>query len=155
MPFMNAKDTISATMAECFITIKSNRYQFLQLLDFESNLKINIAEVPILGKIMKGHKVTGATGEWSAKAQFNQSIFREVMLEYKNTGVFPYFDIQVTNEDPTSAVGKQTIILKECLFEGGVLSKFEAGGEFLDEELKGTFDDFEMPDKFSMLAGMQ
>ena len=66
-----------------------------------------------------------------------------------------YFDIQVTNEDPTSAVGRQTIILKNCLFEGGILAKFDADSEYLDEDLSGTFDDWEMPEKFSLLEGMQ
>jgi len=152
--YMNAKDAVSASLAKGFITIEGNRYEFIQLLDFESKFNVEVSEVPILGKIMKGHKVTGASGEWSGKAHFNQSIFREIMLKYKNTGEFPYFDIQVTNEDPASVVGRQTIILKECLFEGGVLAKFEAGGETLEEDISGTFDDFEMPEKFKVLEGM-
>ena len=36
-----------------------------------------------------------------------------MMLEYIKTGRDTYFDIQVINEDPTSSVGKQTVVLKK------------------------------------------
>lgn len=151
---MNAKDAISAPLAKAFMTIEGNRYEFIQLIEFKSKLKIKIGEVAILGKTMKGHKPTIATGEWSAKAYFNQSIFRKAMYNYKKTGIFPYFEIQVTNEDPSSAIGRQTVILKDCLIDGGVLAQLDANGDFLEEDLAGTYDDFEIPEKFSVLEGM-
>lgn len=152
---MNAKDAISGSLAKCFVTLEENRYEFMQMTNFEAKVNINISEVPILGKTMKGHKATSGSGEWSANLHYNQSIMRRLILDYKKTGVFPYFDIQVTNEDPTSEVGRQTVILKQCLFEGGILAKFDADAETLDEEIGGTFDDFEMPEEFTMLSGMQ
>lgn len=79
---------------------------------------------------------------------------RKMWLEYKNTGKLPTFDIQVTNEDPGASIGRQTIILKDCLSKGGVLAKFDTESEILDEELEGTFDDWEMPEQFSLLDGM-
>lgn len=78
-----------------------------------------------------------------------------MMLEYKRTGKLPRFDIQVTNEDPTASNGRQTIILKNCYFKGGILTKFDADAETLDEDIEGTFDDWEMPEKFNLLNGMQ
>lgn len=152
---MQSKDAISGSLAKAYVTIDGDRYEFMQMTNFDSSVNISIAEVPVLGKIMKGHKPGTGNGEWSATMYYNQPIFRTVMLEYKNTGVFPYFDIQVTNEDPTSSIGRQTVILKDCLFSGGVLSKFDVSTEALDEEISGTFDDFELPEKFSVLDGMQ
>ena len=152
---MNEKDSVSASLAECFITIDGERYNFMQLISFESKWNVNISEIPILGKVGKGHKPTYGSGEWSGTAHYNQSVMREMMLRYKTEGYMQYFDIQVTNEDPTSAVGRQTIILKDCLVEGGILAKFDADSEYLDEELSGTFEDWDMPEKFSMLNGMQ
>lgn len=40
-----------------------------------------------------------------------------------------YFDIQITNEDPTNGVGRQTVILKDCNLDGGILAKFDADAE--------------------------
>lgn len=152
---MNAKDSVSAALAECFVTIEGNRYNFMQIIDFESEIEKTKKEVPILGKTGKGSKSTGWSGTFSGTAHYNQSIFRELLYRYAQTGEDVYFDIQVTNEDPTSAVGRQTVIHKNCNLDGGVLAKFDADGEYLDEPIDGTFDDFEMPEKFKLLPGMQ
>ena len=78
-----------------------------------------------------------------------------MLLKYKNTGEDVYFDIQVTNLDPAASVGRQTVILKGCNLDGGLLTRFDADAEYLDENIDFTFEDFEIPEKFSMLAGMQ
>lgn len=152
---MNAKDAISASLAECFVTIGGARYAFMQAINLEAKFEKNKSEVPILGKTGKGNKSTGWKGTGSATFHYNTSIFREMMQKFKATGEDVYFDIQVTNADPTSSVGRQTIILKDCNIDGGVLTKFDADAEYLDEDMDFTFEDFEMPEKFSMLSGMQ
>lgn len=152
---MHAMDAVSASLAECYITVDDERYNFMQLINFESKWNINITEVPILGQVGKGHKATSGSGEWSGTAHYNQSVMRKLLLRYKNEGKMIYFDIQISNEDPTSAVGRQTVVLKDCLTEGGILAKFDADSEYLDEELSGTFDDWDMPETFTLLDGMQ
>ncbi|WP_130862398.1 phage tail tube protein [Bacilliculturomica massiliensis] len=154
MSRMLSRDAVSAHKAECYITIKGNRYNFMQLKEFEAKLTVNVQEVPILGRTMVGHKPTTMTGEWSGTAYYNQSVLRELAKEYKDTGVAEYFDIQVTNEDPATLVGPQTVVLKDCLSSESILAKFTAGEDVLEEELSGTFDDFEMPNKFKVLNGM-
>ncbi len=44
--------------------------------------------------------------------------------------------MQITNDDPTSGVGRQTIILKDCNLDGGTLAKFDANADYLEEEYK-------------------
>lgn len=152
---MNAKDAVSASLAECFITIDGNRYNFMQAINLEANFEKSKTEVPILGKTGKGNKSTGWRGTGSATFHYNTSIFRELLYRYKETGEDIYFDIQVTNEDPTSSVGRQTVILKDCNIDGGILAKFDADADYLDETLDFTFEDFEIPEKFNMLPGME
>lgn len=152
---MKAKDSLSAKLAECFITIGNNRYNFMQAIDFEANFEKTKNEIPILGKTGMGNKSTGWKGTGSATFHYNTSIFREMMLNYKNTGEDVYFEIQVTNEDPTSAAGRQTVVFVDCNIDGGILAKFDANGEYLDEEMDFTFEDFKMPETFNLLDGMQ
>lgn len=152
---MKAKDALSAKLAECFVKIGNNRYNLMQAIEFEANFEKTKTEVPILGKTGSGNKSTGWKGTWSATLHYNTSIFRELMLKYKETGEDIYFEIQVTNEDPTSAAGKQTLVFVDCNIDGGILAKFDADGEYLDEEVEGTFEDFRMPDKFNILDGMK
>ena len=151
---MNARDAVYGSLAECYITIGNKRYNFMQLTEFESTYEPNISDVAILGQTNKGHKAAGGNGTWSATAHYNQSIMREIMYRYQTTGVMDYFDIQVSNEDPSSAAGRQTIILRDCLLDSVVLAKFAAGDEILDEEISGTYERFEMPEQFQLLSGM-
>ena len=151
--FMDALEAVAGSMATAYVTLGGVRYRLLQLKNFEASMEITVSDVPILGKTGKGHKPSGWNGTWKGTAHYNQSILREVWLAYKNTGALPEMDIQVTNEDPTSSVGRQTVILKNCLTKGGILTKFDADAETLEEDIEGTFDDWEMPEKFSLVAG--
>jgi hypothetical protein len=151
---MNAKDAVYGSLASCFVTINGRRMNFMNLTEFESQWEINITDVPILGKVGMGHKAAGGKGTWSGTAHYNQSQIRAVADTYQKTGVIPYFEIQVTNEDPTSAVGRQTIIHRDCLFDTVILAKFQAGEEILEEDLSGTFESWDIPEKFNDLAGI-
>lgn len=151
---MKAKDVLSAKLAECFVTIKGRRYNFMQAINLEASFEKNKTEVPILGKTGTGHKATGWNGTGSATFHYNTSIFRELLAAYKDSGEDIYFEIQVTNEDPTSAAGRQTLVFMDCNIDGGILAKFDADGETLDEDFDFTFEDFKMPEKFNLLAGM-
>ena len=152
-PIMNAKDAVSGSLARCFVIIDGRRLNFMTLTEFKSTWEVNIVDVPILGKVGMGHKAVGGNGTWSGTAHYNQSHLREMANNYQKTGVMPYFEIQVTNEDPTSVTGRQTITHKDCLCDKFTLAKFQVGEEVLDEELSGTFESWDMPEKFRELAG--
>ena len=86
---------------------------------------------------------------------YNTSVFRQMMLDFKNTGEDVYFDCQISNEDPSSAAGRQTITFMDCNIDSGILSKFDATSDDpLDEDIDGTFEDFSMPEAFKELEGM-
>ena len=151
---MNAKDTVTASLAECFVTIEGTRYNFMHAINLEASIEKTKTEVPILGKTGKGNKSTGWKGSGSATFHYTSSMFRTLLVKFKETGEDIYFDIQVTNEDPTSSIGRQTVILKDVNLDGGILAKFDADGEYLDEDVDFTFEDFEMPEQFKQLDGM-
>ena len=152
--FMNARDALSASLAECYITIEGNRYNFMQAIDLEAVIDRTKVEVPILGRTGRGNKATGWRGKGNATFHYNTSIFRELMYKFKSRGEDVYFDIQISNEDPTSGAGRQTVVLKDCNINSSILAKFDADAEFLSEVLDFTFEDFEIPETFNTLEGM-
>ena len=151
---MNAKDAVCASLAECYVTIDQRRYHFMQAIGLEAKMEKTKNQVPILGRTGKGNKAVGWKGTGKATFHYNSSIFRRLLYQFKEQGEDLYFDIQVTNEDPTSSVGRQTVILKDCNLNGGILAKFDAGEEYLEEECEFTFEDWEMPEAFEELTGM-
>jgi hypothetical protein len=151
---MQGRDAISANLAECFATIDGVRYNLMQAINLEATMEKTKAEIPILGKSGKGNKATGWKGTGSATFHYNTSIFRKFMKKFKDSGEDFYFDIQITNSDRSSTVGRQTIILKDCNLDSIILTKFDADGEYLDEEFDFTFEDWEMPEEFTNPQGM-
>ena len=150
---MNAKDSLSAKLAECYVTINNNRYNFMQAINLEATVEKNKVRITYISRTAKGNKSSGWVGKGKAKFHYNTSVFRKLLRDYKNTGEDIYFDIQVTNEDPTSAAGRQSVILIDCNLDGGVLAKFDAEGSFLEEEISFTFEDFKLA-RISSLNGM-
>lgn len=152
---MLAKDSISAALAQCFVTVGERRYNLMTAIKLEAKFKKNKKEVPILGKTGKGHKSVSWSGTGSCTMHYNSSIFREMMLNFKDTGEDVYFEMQIINDDPSSAAGSQEITLLQCNIDGGVLAKFDAESDsYLDEDLDFTFDDFDMPKKFQEIIGL-
>lgn len=151
---MRRTDSISGTQAECFVTIGGNRYNFMSLTSFEATLKIDLVEVPVLGTIVKQFKPGKMEIDWKGTKHYNDSVMRELAKIYKDTGLMDGFEIQVTNEDPASGIGRQTIVLKDCLSSGGILAKFDESADNLDEEISGKANGFDMPEKFKYIEGL-
>ena len=57
---MHARDAISASLAECFVTIEDHRYNFMQAINLEANFEKTdkILEYFILNHTLEGLDVT-------------------------------------------------------------------------------------------------
>lgn len=94
------------------------------------------------------HKAAGWSGSGTLTVYYVTSLFRELMIKYIKTGVDTYFDITVTNEDPTSSIGKQTTVLKDCNLDEVSMAMFDVESEVLEEDMGFTFDDVDLLNKF-------
>ena len=153
MSYLKAGDTISGQEAVAKITIhNSDGTNTIEDLFFAKNLEgtceINKTAVKTLGKRGEQHKPTGWTGSGSMSIYYVTSLFRKMVLNYIKTGILTYFDIMVTNNDPSSSVGAQTTVLKNCTLDSVTLAKFDVDAEVLDEDFDFTFDDADILDEF-------
>ncbi|MCL2083505.1 MAG: phage tail tube protein [Oscillospiraceae bacterium] len=162
---MNAADSIAGSLAQCYVEIGNDSYNFMQMIDFEASIEKEKTEVPILGKTGKGHKSVGWKGSFKGTAHYNQSVFRRMLEGYKKTGQDTYFEIHIVNQDPqvldddadskNGSMKCQRVVLKGCNIDGGMLAKFDAKAEYLDEEISGTFEDFDILEPFDELDGFK
>jgi hypothetical protein len=154
---MHARNAVSSKMAECYVTIDGNRYNFMSAINVEVTFEKNKTEVAILGRMNKGHKSTGSTISGSAEFHLNTSIWRELAERFQNYGEDVYFDMQITNEDPTTEIGRQTIVLHDCNFDSVTLAAFDADSDdSLTESIDFTAESFSFGnnEKFKMMDGM-
>ena len=152
---MQETDTLAGNLGKCYVTLKGIRYYLMQLQDFEGSVDITITDVNAMGSVLTMGRPTGMKITWSGTITDNTDIFRQCIEEYLETGVFPPFDIQTTNEDPIAAkLGRHTSIYERCYFDKTTLSKIAKGGELLEAPISGIANGYKGPEKFKMIEGM-
>lgn len=153
---MNVDEQVIGALAEAYVTIEGNRYLLFNLESFEGNIKINSKSKGLLGRTGKVNYVTGWEGSWKATLTYNCPIFRDLIYQFKTSGKFPAFEIQVTNENRTGTIGRQTVVYKGCYIDSAILSKIDVNADDeLSEDISGTFNDFELPERFALMDGMK
>lgn len=149
MAFLDLKDTISGKEARAYLSIDGRNEELFYAKKLKAQVKKKKKSGNVLGHRGEQHKAAGWSGDGDMTLYYVTSLFRELMLKYMKTGVDTYFDLTVTNEDPTSTIGKQTIVLKNCNFDEINMAIFDVDNESLDEDIKFTFSDVDLLDKFN------
>ena len=143
-------ESVAGSLGSVFAEVNGKRYVLASLSKFKAKFKTNTTKKGVLGISGKQSRSSGWEGTWEATFYYNQSTFREVARVYAQEGIMPTFAIQVINEDPSSVkiIGRQSVTFKDCIIEELVLAAIDVEAEILDEEVSGTFNDFEYNDKF-------
>lgn len=150
MKTLNAPDTISGKEGRAYAKINGNNEELFFAKAIEANIEKSKSEVKSIGKRMTGHKVTGLNGTGSMTMYYLTPLFRNLLAEYKKTGVDLYFDLVVENDDPTSSAGKQTVLLIGCNLDSTVLAKLDGDSDDpLEEDADFTFEDFDILTPFT------
>ena len=151
---MRSRDVNAARLAYCYATIDGNRYLLMMAKNLKATVKKNKKSVAILGQTGMGHKSSGWEGTGSMTIYSVTSMFTKMMIDYKKSGEDLYFDMQIVNKDSTSASGSQTLLLKDVNIDSAVVAAFDADGDWLEQDIDFTFDDFQMPQGFTELDGV-
>ncbi|RED65475.1 phage tail tube protein [Cohnella phaseoli] len=152
MAFFRESDAISGKQARAFVSFGERREELFYAKNIEATIEKNKVDVPILGRTNTPQRSAGWKGSGTLTVYYVTSIFRQLMWEYIKTGKDFWFELQITNEDPTSGAGKQTARLLHCNLDSIIAAKFDASSDdMLEEELPFTFSDYELPDLFSEL----
>ena len=150
MRTLNAPDTISGKEGRAYAKINGNNEDLFMAKNIESTVEKAKSEVKAIGKRMTGHKTTGGNGTGSMTLYYLTPLFRDMVKQWKETGVDVYFDMVVENDDPESAAGKQSVLLIGCNLDSSVLAKLDGDSDDpLDEDVDFTFEDFDVLTPFT------
>ncbi|SEU26637.1 phage tail tube protein [Paenibacillus sp. NFR01] len=153
MTFLKASDTLSGQEGRAYATINGQTEEMFYVKTLEATVEKQKAEVKTLGRRGVQHKATGWSGSGSMTIFYMTSRFRQLMLDYMKTGIDQYFDIVVTNEDPSSTVGAQRIMLKGVNLDSVIMASLDTESDALEEEVSFTFEDVELMQAFVAPAG--
>ena len=152
MKTLNAPDTISGKEGRAYAKINGNNEELFMAKTIEANVEKNKSEIKAIGKRMTGHKTTGANGSGSMTLYYMTPLFRDMIKQWKETGVDVYFDMVVENDDQESSAGKQSTLLIGCNLDSVVLAKLDGDSDdALDEDVDFTFEDFDILTPFAKI----
>ncbi|MEK4004237.1 phage tail tube protein [Paenibacillus sp. FSL H8-0122] len=149
MTFLRASDTLSGQEGRAYATINGQTEEMFYVKTLEATVEKQKAEVKTLGRRGVQHKATGWSGSGTMTIFYMTSRFRQMMLEYMKTGIDQYFSIIVTNEDPSSTVGAQRIMLKDVNLDSVIMASLDTESDALEEEVAFTFEDVELVQPFA------
>lgn len=148
MKTLKASDIPAGSEATAYIEMNGKIEEFFYAKSIEATSEFNKAEVKVMGRRGVQNKPTGWTGTGSMTIYYITSIFRQMALKYAKEGILPAFKLVVTNEDKGTSIGKQTVVLYDCVLDSVNLIKFDVESDALDEDLDFTFSDFDILDSF-------
>jgi Protein of unknown function (DUF2001). len=131
-----------------YATINGQVEEMFYIKSLEATIEKQKTEVRTLGKRGTQHKATGWTGSGTMTIYYVTTLFRQLMLDYIKNGRDVYFDVTIVNEDPTSSIGRQTVVLRGVNLDSVVAAKLDTEAEVLDEDIDFTFDDIDILDSF-------
>ena len=109
--YLKAGDTISGQEGKAQININGEIHDLFMVKSVEATVEKNKAEVKTIGHRGTQNKTVGWSGTGSMTLHYATSLFRNLIVQYIKTGKDFFFDMIVTNEDPSSELGKQTTAL--------------------------------------------
>lgn len=147
--FLRGKDTVSGQEGRAYMTFNGQVQLMFYISNITATINKNKVEIRTVGRRGTQRKANGWTGTGSMNVFYVTSVFRQMMQEYKDTGVDAFFDIQVINDDPTSSVGTQEVTLIDVNLDGVTLAMLDAGSDAMQEDIAFTFDDFDLGSQFN------
>ena len=148
MKTLRASDIPAGSEAVAYIEVGNKVEEFFYAKSIEATAELNKSEVKVMGKRGVQNKATGWSGSGSMTIYYVTTMFRNMLLKYAKEGVLPAFKLVVTNEDKGTSIGKQTVVLYDCVIDSVNLVKFDVESDALDEDMDFTFSDFDILDSF-------
>ena len=109
MAYLLAKDTVNGAEGKIFITVDGKNIEVACMRNITTNAEIQGEDMRVIGTRTIQNKANGAKQTGTGNIYYGSNLFTDMVLDYINTGVMPQFDIQITNYDPTTTIGQQTM----------------------------------------------
>lgn len=145
---IQAEDTINGRLGTVSAEIDGRRIELMELENITATVTKNKSEFRALGTLATQNKATGWSGAGSATVRYISSRWAKLMEKYAHDHIDTYFTIDIINEDPGSATGRQAVQLLHCNFDSVDIAKLDISADELSQDISFTFDDFNILEQF-------
>ena len=133
--FLLERDTLNGKLGQAFVTIDGQSQELFRAKKINVSTNIQSTDVPVVGTTRIQEKATGVKQTGTMTIYYGTPLLTQMAVNYAQTGVVTYFDLQVTNNDTTATVGTQTIVYYGCKLTGELLTSIiDVDVEMLEQE---------------------
>ena len=146
--FLLERDSLNGKEGRVFLTINGENREMFGIKNLETNAEFQESDFKVVGTRLVQKKTTGVQLTGSMTIYYGTPFFLKILQEYLKTGKLPYFTMQVTNEDNTRTVGKQTVVFYNVKLQKLPISKLDADTDALTMDVGFSYTNIEVLDYF-------
>lgn len=120
MSYLLAKDAPNGAEGSVVVTRDGRNYVVAGMRNIQGNAELQSSDMRVIGTRKIQDKPNGAKLSGTGNIYYGTNLWTDMVLEYINTGVMPEFDIQITNNDPTTTLGSQVVAYYGCHLTGTI-----------------------------------
>ena len=120
MAYLLAKDTVNGAEGKIFVTRDGKNIEVAGMKNIKTLAGIQSQDMRVIGTRRIQDKPNGAKQTGTGNSYYGTALFTDMVLQYINIGVMPEFDLQITNQDPTTSVGSQVMAYYGCHLTGEI-----------------------------------
>ncbi|MCI9366998.1 MAG: hypothetical protein HFF19_01760 [Oscillospiraceae bacterium] len=144
MSFLLERDTLNGAAGKAVIIRDGQVKDLFGAKNVKTQAEISSSDMKVIGTKKTQQKPGAVKQTGTMTVYYGTPLFLEMLAQYIRTGVMPYFNLQVTNDDPTTTVGVQTVAYYNCKLTGTIpLSVLDAEADMLTVDVSFSYEDFE------------
>lgn len=147
--YLLAQYSYRGAAGKAFVVIDGSNELLFGLKKFDSNAEIQTGEFKVVGALTEQEKIKGLKYSGSATIYYGTPTFLKLLTNFKRTGKFPTINFQITNNDPASSLGSQTVVLYNVILKKIPIAILDDSADSLQTDIQFTFNDFEPLKQFN------
>lgn len=149
-------DLVTGSEGSAFITVDGQNRYFFEMSKIDASIEFTVIAKRLLGHRMKQHKVVGAEGKGSMTLYNVSPAALAVYQQYIKNGDTPQISVQITNEDPSSTIGRRTVVMRNIILAKVPVAYLDDSSEDLNTtDTDFTFDDLDDLESYVLPENMR
>ena len=150
MAYLLAKDTLNGAEGSVVVTRNGKNYVIAGMRNIRPTGNIQSGKMRVIGTRKIQDKPNGVELTGAGNIYYGFDLFREMVLNYIHTGVMEEFNIQITNNDPTTSLGTQVMAYYGCHLTGEIpLSILNSDETMMNYDFNFAYTDVQMLQSFN------
>lgn len=148
--YLLAKDTQNGAEGTIVVTRNGTNYTVAGMRNIKTTGGIQSSDMRVIGTRKIQDKPNGVKQTGTGNIYYGDDMFRGMLLDYINTGVMEEFSIQISNNDPTTSLGTETMAYYGCHLTGDIpLSILDDEEAMLNYDFNFAFTNVQKLQSFS------